>query len=345
MSPNRRWIQYQLELTTTNPSSTPVFDEIRIFSLANRTGDPPVLNSLAPTSATTGGPAFTLTVNGDKFVSNSVVRWNGLDRNTTYVSATQLRATIPAADIAVAGTASVTVYNPLPNGGTSNAQTFAINNPVPATTGLSPSSAIVGGAAFTLTVNGSNFVSGCTVQWNGSARTTTRVSSTQLTAAITAADIATAGTQPVTVVNPPPGGGTSNAQNFTINNPVPAITSLSPNVAAVGGPDFTLTVNGTGFVSTSVVNWNGAPKTTTFVSATQLRAAILAADIAAVGTPSVTVVNPAPGGGPSNAQTFTIAIPNPVPTTTGLSPTSATAGGAAFTLTVNGTNFSSASRV
>src|SRR5216683_4348319 len=73
-------------------------------------------------------------------------------------------------------------------------------NPIPAISSISPSSATAGGAAFTLTVRGSNFVSGgSVVDWNGSARTTTFFSKTKLTASITAADIATAGTASVTV--------------------------------------------------------------------------------------------------------------------------------------------------
>jgi parallel beta-helix repeat protein len=90
----------------------------------------PTITSLSPDSATAGGPGFTLTVNGTHFVSgSSVVRWNGSDHPTTYVSGTQLTAEITAADIATAGTASVTVFNPDPGGGTSNAKTFTINSP------------------------------------------------------------------------------------------------------------------------------------------------------------------------------------------------------------------------
>ena len=306
----------------------------------------PATTSISPTSATAGGSAFTLTVNGSSFINGSVVQWNGSSRTTTYVSATQLTAPITATDIATAGTASVTVFNPAPGGGTSNAQTFTINaaaNPVPTTTSISPTSATAGGSAFTLTVNGSSFINGSVVQWNGSSRTTTYVSAIQLTAAITAADIATTGTASVTVFNPAPGGGTSNAQTFTINaaaNPVPTTTSISPTSATAGGSAFTLTVNGSSFINGSVVQWNGSSRTTTYVSAIQLTAAITATDIATAGTASVTVFNPAPGGGASNAQTFTInAAANPVPTTTSISPTSATAGGSAFTLTVNGSSF------
>jgi hypothetical protein len=91
--------------------------------------------------------------------------------------------------------------------------------PAPALTSLSPTSALAGGGGFTLTVNGSNFVSGpnSVVYWNGSSRVTTYVSSTQLTAAILASDIATPGTFPVTVLNPNPLIGPSNAITFTVN--------------------------------------------------------------------------------------------------------------------------------
>jgi len=172
-------------------------------------------------------------------------------------------------------------------------------------TSLSPSSATAGGAGFTLTVNGTGFVNGATVQFNGANRTTTFVSGTPVTAAITATDIATAATVNVTVTNPAPGGGISNAQSFTINNPSNlTITSLSPASATAGGAGFTLTVNGTGFEAKSVVNLNGKAEPTTFVSATKISAAIPASDVAVAGSENVTVTNPAPGGGTSPAFTF-----------------------------------------
>src|SRR5207302_7828206 len=91
-----------------------------------------------------------------------------------------------------------------------------------------------------------------------------------------------------------------------VNNRVPVLGSISPSGATAGGPAAVLTVNGSNFVSSSTVNWNGAARATTFVSPTQLNATISATDIGAAGTASVTVVNPAPGGGTSAAATFTI---------------------------------------
>src|SRR5882724_7809368 len=103
------------------------------------------------------------------------------------------------------------------------------------------------------------------------------------------------------------GNGTGTLLLTLTINAAPTISSLSPTCATAGGPQFTLTVNGTNFVSTSTVKWNVTALTTTFVSSTQLTATVPALLIATAGTASVTVVNPTPGGGTSNAQTFTIA--------------------------------------
>jgi uncharacterized protein (TIGR03437 family) len=196
----------------------------------------PTITGLNPNTTTAGAAAFMLTINGSNFINGSVVRWNGSDRTTNVVSATQLTAQITASDIATAGAANVTVFNPAPGGGVSNAATFAINNPAPALTSLSPNQATAGGAAFLLTINGSNFVSGSVAQWNGSDRTTNVVSSTQLTAQITAPDIATAGAASVAVFNPAPGGGLSNSLQLTINQPQPiARTVRVVNASGVPG--------------------------------------------------------------------------------------------------------------
>ena len=94
------------------------------------------------------------------------------------------------------------------------------------------------------------------------------------------------------------------------NNPVPVISSINPSTRTAGGAAFTLTVNGSNFLSSSKVQWQGTDRVTTFVSATQLTAAILAADISTPGTAAVSVVNPAPGGGTSNTITFTVSKKN-----------------------------------
>jgi hypothetical protein len=75
-------------------------------------GSVPAIAALTPASMTAGSAAFTLTVNGSNFGSQAVVNWNGAARTTTFVSGNQVTAAIPAADIATAGSAAVTVTNP-----------------------------------------------------------------------------------------------------------------------------------------------------------------------------------------------------------------------------------------
>ena len=85
----------------------------------------PALTALSPSTVAAGSPEFTLTVNGSGFVGSSLVRWNGSDRPTTYLSSTtQLNAAISAADVATGGPFSVTVFTPL--GGTSSPITLTL---------------------------------------------------------------------------------------------------------------------------------------------------------------------------------------------------------------------------
>jgi hypothetical protein len=209
---------------------------------------------------------------------------------------------ITAASASLAGT-SVPILK-----GPNALLTVTTVNPVPTLASLSPSNGAQGGAAFTLTLSGTNFINGSAVRWNGADRTTTFVSSTQLTAAIPTSDLTATGVATVTVFNPAPGGGESSGLPFTISvpNPAPAISSLSPTSATAGSAAFNLTVNGTGFIPNSVVRWSGADRPTAYSSATQLVAPISAGDIMAGGTAQVTVFNPAPGGGTSNAINFPV---------------------------------------
>ncbi|MEK6283993.1 MAG: IPT/TIG domain-containing protein, partial [Acidobacteriota bacterium] len=166
------------------------------------------------------------------------------------------------------------------------------NVETPFISGISPSSVEAGGGAFTLTIDGAGFVNGSVVQWNNLARPTTLISPTRLAATITAADIATAGMPQITVFNPEPGGGTSNAATLTVNNPPPVIATLAPPATLAGNGALTLTINGAGFNTSSVVRFANSDRATTFVSATQLTAQLTAADIATAGMPQITVFNP-----------------------------------------------------
>jgi len=208
------------------------------------------------------------------------------------------------------GTCTVTASqsgNATYNAAANVSQSFMVNNPVPATTSLSPASSAPGVAGFTLTVTGSRFVQTSTVQWNGTALATTYVSAAQLTASIPASDVAIAGTATVTVVNGAPGGGTSNPQTFTITYLAPTLTSLSQPSAPMGSASTQVTVTGANFYSgASTVQWNGVALTTTYMSPTQLSATIPAANLVTPDSATVTVVTTSPGGGTSTGLPFII---------------------------------------
>lgn len=101
-----------------------------------------------------------------------------------------------------------------------------------------------------------------------------------------------------------------------VTTPVPAILQpLRPASVAPGHAAFTLNLNGMGFVSGATVYYNGVAKPTNFVSKRAVAATLLAPDVATAQTAQVTVVNPGPGGGPSNVLPFPVTnafVPAPV---------------------------------
>jgi FG-GAP-like repeat len=304
----------------------------------------PTISSVSPMSAMANSGAFTLTVTGTNFVPGSIVNFGGQPRATTFVSATQLTAAIQAGDLATPGLVSVLVANPSPGGGDSTSSTFTVFGPPPTISLLSPPSVVAGDPAFTLTVSGLNFVIGSTVNFNTTFRTTTFVSTTQLTIAISAGDIASQGTINISVTNPATtGGGTSTSSPLTVlpTNTQPVVGGLVPASTTAGGSSFTLTLTGTGFTASSVVTFNSSVVSSAFVSGTVLQAAIPASAISAAGTPFVTVANP--NGPPSFVVSFT--VNNPVPGAGSVAPSSLPAGNPAVTVNVTGTNFNTSSTV
>jgi hypothetical protein len=289
----------------------------------------PAITSLSPTGVDAGGADFTLTVNGAGFGLDSAVNFNGTTLTPTVVNSTQVTVTIASNLISTPGNAPVTVSS---GGGISAAANFTIGSP-PSITSVSPTSAVANGADFTLTVNGANFGGDSVVNFGGNPVTPSSISSSQLQLTVPFNLIELAGPAAVTVTS---GGATSNSATFDV---LPGISSLSPNSATAGAGDVALIVNGSGFASGAVVNFNGTNLATTFVSSTQLTATILSAQIEAADAYPVTVTS---GGETSAAATFTV---NPAATISSLSPASAQAGASAFTLTVNGANFAANAEV
>jgi Lactonase, 7-bladed beta-propeller len=297
----------------------------------------PMVTSISPTSATEGGLPFTLIVNGSGFVAGSQVSFNMNNVTTTLVSSTLLTAVIPASAIAVAGYMNVVVTNP--GNLASLPLTFTVTNPLPGGVFVS-----AGNNALTLSVIGTGFVPTSVVFVNGSSRVTTYESSSLLQATLLPGDLSQGGTLNITVVNLPPGGGTTSPISVPVN-PVPKESLLLPSSATLGSADIELQVTGSNFNSSSTILVNGAALLTKPVSATLLKATLPASDMAQVATLIVAVKNPAPGGGTTSGLPLAVVAPNGEPVVGALSPASATVCGPAFTLTISGSNFTASSVV
>src|SRR5262249_245372 len=143
-------------------------------------------------------------ISGSGFGPGSVAQWNGSALTTTFVSATQLTASVPTTLITAPGTVTVTV---LFGGVTSNRASFTVMPPNPVITSLNPSTVTVGSGAFTLSINGTGFVPGAIAQMGNTTLPTTFVSTTQLTSLVPANLVSSVGSLLVEVRNP--GGGNS----------------------------------------------------------------------------------------------------------------------------------------
>lgn len=87
----------------------------------------PVVYSINPSSVVTNSSSKTITITGANFVPGSVARFNSEDRATTFISSEKLAMTLTSSDMAGVGAYSVTVLNPVPGGGMSNAALFHLN--------------------------------------------------------------------------------------------------------------------------------------------------------------------------------------------------------------------------
>ncbi|MBC8076996.1 MAG: IPT/TIG domain-containing protein, partial [Chloroflexales bacterium] len=165
-------------------------------------GDAPQISAVAPTSAPVGSGDTLVTVTGSGFAAGTVAQLNGTALATTVISDTQLQATIPAANLALAGTFSLAAVNPGMESAPSNALPFSVTNPLPRITQATL-------AGKTLTLTGSSFASGAMVQFNGTDYPAAG-DGTQVRVIISDADLVGSAGAPVSVFNPQPGGGVSN---------------------------------------------------------------------------------------------------------------------------------------
>ena len=318
---------------SNSPSTTP-------------TVTPATVTTVAPATVAAGSLATPITITGTNFLASSVVQIAGVSEQTTFVSSTQLQATIPSSMLSIASMLPVAVLNGSTTSSSGPAVTIEVDNPAPVISSFSPTALMTGSTSSPLLIAGTGIVPTSGVQINGSPRPTTYVSPSQLSVAVTAADVAASGTASVTIVNPAPGGGTSAAASVPINNPLPTGITLTPTSVIAGvTPTSTITVNGAGFIAASVANVNGVAHPTKVVSPTQLTFALTTTEQANATTLAITVTNPAPGGGTSTPASLAVNLPTPTPVLQSLSPAQFILGSPDSLLLVSGLNFTNKSVV
>jgi len=283
----------------------------------------------------------------------------------TVASATLLTATVPASELSLGGSHTITVVNNYSDGGpASDPATFTVTNPEPEITGMSRNFAAEDSdpdhlgvpSKMLLTLTGTGFGGWTSVAWTGPDPNATvaidSYTNTQLVMEVSSA-LTTPGDATIQVTNAGPGGGDANPVSFVITNPLPTITSIFPNNDAgeagydnfswfAGSTDTSFLVNGTGFFPGATVQWNGQDRATTFVSSTQVNVVFTAADFVALGTAQVGIHN---GDGQDSAGTQTFNINAATPTLSSITPSSAAPGSGDVQITLTGNFFFATSEV
>jgi hypothetical protein len=291
----------------------------------------PAVSSVAPATVAAGSTAFTLQINGSGFVASSVASWNGTKLTTTYVSATELQAAVPASLAAGAGSFTISVSNPDGQKSGSSNPSVVVDNPAPAITSLSPASANSGAGPLNVVVTGTGFLANSVASFGGNARATTVQSGTQLTMALTAADLGTGGNVNVTVSNPMPGGGVSPPSTFTVYQLAPRITAVTPDSVVIGVPETPVTITGSGFTAAAMVLVGGYQLKPTSITPTSIAVTIPAIGM---GYPGVTDLAVETENGLSVVN---LSIVNPVPAIQSISPQVVIAGSPDLSVTVQAT--------
>jgi uncharacterized protein (TIGR03437 family) len=291
---------------------------------------------MSPNSAVRNSGEVSLTLTGSGFVSGDTVKWEGSALTTTFVSATQLGARIPAGMLAALGTYMVRVQHS--DGALSAALPFVVRAETqPVLVQLSRSSAVAGDAGFTLAVTGSGFTQTTALLWNGAplAGVSVTETGTSISAAIPAPLLAAAGSAAITARN---GDVVSNALPFTIVSAVTLETVSPASVKAKLGNDVTLTITGKGLLNTvaHADNWAMA---TVSSSDTQLVATLPASMTTYARMLPITLWR---GDQGSNPLYFVVAEPDGDPVITSISPATVAAGSPNTSFTVTGTNLTGA---
>jgi len=274
------------------------------------------VGNLQPSFGTPSGGGI-VTIRGSGFQSGATVTFGGVQASTTYVDQNTLTAVSPTLPV---GWQDITVTN---NNGTSYTAPglFRVvgGQPAPVITGFSPSPLPISMevSPTPVTVLGSGFESYDWVEIAGEPVDSSYIDSGHIQAIIPWQFLEQIGSLPFTVISPYT--GSSNTLSLSLANVVATLHSLWPVTLATGSSQTYFNVYGVNYVSGSKVYWNGQPLATQVGGGAVVgtgdeivTATVPASLLANSGSVTITVVNPAPGGGTSNSLTMDVSPAHPV---------------------------------
>jgi Lamin Tail Domain/IPT/TIG domain len=281
----------------------------RLFSPGARVGGTPFtsgprLTSIQPDSVVLNAPAFDMTIQGSNFESSAKAFIDGSMVATTFVSAAELTAHVPASVTAIGIDHNIQVRHE--GGNRSNVLVLTMILPPPQLAEVLPRFVVQGSSSFTLFVRGQFFGTASKVLIDGTVVTTTFNNPMELRAAVPASFAASLGQRRVRVRNGD--GKESNDLGLEVIAASARINGLTPTEVTAGSSAFTLKVAGASFKTGAIVLFDDAPLATTFVSAAEVRAEVPAALVTAPGLHGVQERNA--DGGLSNQAVFFV-VPNP----------------------------------
>ena len=253
-----------------------------------------------PNNPNTGG-GWNFSLYGSGFAFGTQLTWNSQNVSSVVQSSTQMSITALPVSAVQSGTNQLVASLPSPGGGVSNAFTVTAYNPPPGSLVITPAQVTAGAGETKVVVTGTGLLASSVLTWNGSPRNVTFVpvsgfTSARLELLLEPSDLAQPSAANITVTNPAPGGGTSPVARFVVQ------ASSGTVVPSLSGPVLyrfdetnpipaTFALTGSGFTTSTVAYWDGAPIPSSIMSATQLNVTPPSADLAVIGSHDVYVIN------------------------------------------------------
>ncbi|MEW6001107.1 MAG: IPT/TIG domain-containing protein [Nitrospirota bacterium] len=179
-------------------------------------------------------------------------------------------------------------------------------NPIPELSLLNPSIIQRGSNGESISIEGNKFMKTSKAYFGDQPAETTFIDNRHLVIKIPENQLLKAGIFQITLVNPPPEGGTSNPLYLGVENPVPSISVLNPAEAMTGTPTLNINIHGTGFFEDTEVYFGGIKKPVSYVNGTKMQIELSSEDLKMPGSYEIIAYNQPPAGGYSNKVTFTI---------------------------------------